>query len=243
MGKSFKSAFFYIIYSIGTLLVLPFFIGWKLHAANDLLWEIAEPAYNADNIIKAGVNKDSVWANTIRWTYEVDNEWITKKSMILKITRLLLILTIALSVTMILYNGMMYIVQTWQWKEWKSLIKNVLLIVVGILVSLFSVVIINLIQSIPNSIDEDLKSDWFDADNKVLEPAATSWKEIWKKIFGDDDHEFGENQKQELIDLAKNYFITEWIEPFWDGENWIWMVHLGWHDVEMLQAYSEAMDL
>ena len=76
----------------------------------------------------------------------------------------ILILTIALSVTMILYNGMIYIIETWQGKEWKSLVKNVIFIVVWILIALFSSVIIILIQSIPETLDEELK--WSPTDDR-----------------------------------------------------------------------------
>lgn len=101
------------------------------------------------------------------------HKWVSvevwkKPPMVVKITRLLLTLVIALSVTMILYNGIMYIVQTWQWQEWKNLMKNVVLIVVGILISLFSVLIIRLIQSIPYTLDEELSDDGYQTDNKVL---------------------------------------------------------------------------
>lgn len=101
------------------------------------------------------------------------HKWVSvevwkKAPMVVKVTRLLLILVIALSVTMILYNGIMYIVQTWQWKEWKSLMKNIALIVVGILISLFSVLIIRLIQSIPYTLDEELSESGNQVDNEVL---------------------------------------------------------------------------
>lgn len=81
-----------------------------------------------------------------------------KPSIIARITRILLSLVIALSITMILYNGMMYIVKTWQWKEAKDLTKNVAYIVIWILVALFSVVIITLIQSVPSTLDDRRKS-------------------------------------------------------------------------------------
>ena len=85
--------------------------------------------------------------------------------MIARITRLLLILTISLSITMILYNWMVYIIETWQGKEWKSLVKNVVLIIVWILVALFSVVIINLIQSTTTTLNTELKET---SDNNLL---------------------------------------------------------------------------
>jgi uncharacterized protein involved in cysteine biosynthesis len=65
-----------------------------------------------------------------------------------------LMLVITLSVTMILYNGIKYIVETWQWKDSKSLMKNVVYIVVWILVSLFSIIIITLLRSVPTTIEE-----------------------------------------------------------------------------------------
>jgi len=101
-----------------------------------------------------------------KWA-SVEVSW-KKIPMVVKVTRLLLSLVIALSVTMILYNGIMYIVQTWQWKEWKSLMKNIILIVVGILISLFSVLIIRLIQSIPYTLDEELSDAGYQTDNEVL---------------------------------------------------------------------------
>jgi len=92
-----------------------------------------------------------------QWSYEWGlgvSAWISKEpSVIVKITRMLLVLTITLSVTMILYNGMMYIVQTWQWKDGKSL-KNIAYIVVWILIALFSVIIMRIIQSIPTTIGD-----------------------------------------------------------------------------------------
>lgn len=85
---------------------------------------------------------------------------ITKSpSIIVKVTRLLLTLVITLSVTMILYNWLIYIVQTWQWKEWKSLVKNIVYIVIWIVLSLFSVVIITIIQSVPETIDKEVTQE------------------------------------------------------------------------------------
>ncbi len=102
---------------------------------------------------------DETKENICPWQHTLIKDSIGKKpSMVVKVTKLLLILVVALSVTMILYNGMMYIIQTWQWQEWKSL-KNIIWIVVGILISLFSVVIIRLIQSVPWTLDDELISE------------------------------------------------------------------------------------
>ena len=85
----------------------------------------------------------------------VDVKVTDKPSIIVKATRILLSLIIALSVTMVLYNGMMYIIQTWQWKEAKDLTKNIAYIVIWILVALFSVIIITLIQSVPETLEKE----------------------------------------------------------------------------------------
>lgn len=212
MRNLFKKTVFYAIYLMGVLLVLPFFIGWKLIATDDLLRKIAEPSYNDDKMFKEGQNVKTVWVRVLKWTYEVNGEWITKKSILLKITRLLLVLTIALSVTMILYNGMMYIIQTWQGKEWKDLIKNVLLIVVGILISLFSVLIINLIQSIPNSLNEEIPERQSE-DEKLLVWKTTSRSEIRdniKDMFDGSDDNISDYQKEAITYFYDNNYQMTW---------------------------------
>ena len=115
------------------------------------------------------------------WTFEsveVSLEaWVQKQpSLIVKVTRMLLILTITLSVTMILYNGMMYIIKTWQWKEGKDVLKNVAYIVIWILIALFSVIIVRIMQSIPSTIadTDELPQSRYDQDK-----AAISQNDKW----------------------------------------------------------------
>lgn len=174
----------YIIYWFAVLSASVFFFSWFCNAVDDLLRDVFQPTSNKGNIINLWENVNTVWDKVVKWPTEVWTEWVSSgNSVILKVTRLILILTVALSVTMILYNGMTYIIATWQWKEWKGLIKNVLLIVVGIFVALFSVVIINLIQSIPVTIDEELESDIkHEEDMEALKGKKMSWKEVWQSI-------------------------------------------------------------
>lgn len=102
----------------------------------------------------------------------------SKPSTIVRITRMLLVVVIALSVTMILYNWMMYIVETWQWKDWKSL-KNIAYIVAGILIALFSVIIIRIIESIPSTLWDlqELPQYWYEQDKD-----AVSQNERWAGV-------------------------------------------------------------
>ena len=249
MKKLLRNTVFYAIYLIGTLFVLPFFIGWNLYAGDgDLLRQVVKPTLKDSKLmIDLWENVNRVWNNMIKWSFEISNDGVTKKpSIIVKITRLLLILTIALSVTMILYNGMIYIIQTGQGKEWKSLIKNVALIVAWILISLFSVVIINLIQSVPNSLNDELSTDsTHENDNEALEPTAMSWKEIWKKLFGNNDSE-PETPITELETMAKDYFTEQWYtDDRMKKEGGVWFIQLNtwWYWVELVPAYLDAMGM
>ncbi len=181
MTTRFVKIKFWILYLSWLFLLLLFLFWWRSYAASDLLRQIFNPTDNGDNstIIDLGENAQSVWNKVIKWWYEASigwsDRWLQRSpSIIVRVTKLLLILTIALSVTMILYNGLSYIIKTWKWEDGKNLMKNVLLVIVWILVSLFSVVIINLIQSIPTTIDKELiENSDNETDNNILK---------WKKM-------------------------------------------------------------
>lgn len=161
------------------------FFWWFSKAQDDLLWQLIEPAYRYwETIITIWESVNEVWQAVIEWpTIEVTTSGLKSwTSIIVKVTRILLSLIIALSVTMILYNGMMYIIQTWQWKDAKDLTKNIAYIVVWILVALFSVVIITLIQSVPKTLDDEL--NWWrnvTQDSSVVEWKAKSFKEFFMR--------------------------------------------------------------
>ena len=106
--------------------------------------------------------------------------WIEKEPpMIVRITRMLLIVTIALAVTMILYNWMMYIVNTWQWKEGKPILKNIAYIIVWILIAIFSVIIIRIAESIPTTISDsdELPLNGYEQDREAI--SHNKWISVW----------------------------------------------------------------
>ena len=183
----------YIIYLIGIFLVTSIFFRWTSYSADDLLKQLIEPAQQTDTVINLGENVKTVWNNIIGWSTEISIDWIGNNwSLIVRITRFILILTIALAVTMILYNWFLYIVQSWKWEDWKKHITNVMRIVIWILIALFSVVIINLIQSIPKTLDEELvnKSDFnLEKEDKQFfkeEKDLIKWKKIdWNDVGTD----------------------------------------------------------
>ncbi|MDD3263105.1 MAG: hypothetical protein PHR61_04660 [Candidatus Absconditabacteria bacterium] len=72
----------------------------------------------------------------------------TQAPLIVRITKFLLRLTIVLSITMVLYNGILWVIESAKGGDVKDAKNNILYIVGGILLALSSVVIINIISSI-----------------------------------------------------------------------------------------------
>lgn len=231
----------YIKYWIISFFVLPFFFWWFSLAVDDLTWQVFYPAKSIGSVFNLGDNVNTVWNRFIKWSTEISIGSSPKRSpsIIVKVTRFLLILVITLSVTMILYNWLIYIIQTWQGKEWKSLIKNVLLIVVGILVALFSVVIINLIQSVPTTIDTELQAEKDnESDNKVLRWENIGWNDIRKALWNTWDTYTTEEEVQNAVyNEALDYFTGN--SRLYKGSDGDWMVRWldGWTGVTLIQAF------
>lgn len=114
-------------------------------------------------------------------------------SIIVKVTRILLSLVVALSVTMILYHGLSYIIQTGQWKEGKDLIKNVVYIVIWILVSLFSVIIITLLQSVSTTLDES-EVDWHQETDNQMVYTQRKWSSWTRRDIADSLNRLFDNE-------------------------------------------------
>ncbi|MDR0369053.1 MAG: hypothetical protein LBH96_00515 [Candidatus Peribacteria bacterium] len=69
----------------------------------------------------------------------------------MRITKFILMLTIVLSVTMIILNGIQYITKSGNGEDPSKSRTNIIYIVVGIMLALFSVVIVNLLRSVGES--------------------------------------------------------------------------------------------
>lgn len=72
----------------------------------------------------------------------------TEAPLIVRIAKFLLRITMVLAVTMVLFNGIMWIIESAKGGEVKDAKKNIILIVVGILIALISLGIINLVSSL-----------------------------------------------------------------------------------------------
>ena len=72
----------------------------------------------------------------------------TEAPLIVRIAKFLLRITMVLAVTMVIFNGIMWIIESTKWAEVKDAKKNITLIVVGLFIALMSLSIINLISSL-----------------------------------------------------------------------------------------------
>lgn len=175
-------------YWLLALLLVPF-LTWFAKADDDLMRQIMEPAINGWATIHVWRTVNTVWKNVIEGNIEAEVDfhgwWIKKgPSIIVRITRVLLALVIALSVTMILYNWLSYIIQTWQWKEGKDLISNVVYIVIWIIVSLLSVTIITILQSVSTTLQEETQPDRKQEIDERLVEGQEQWVRFtWDRIF------------------------------------------------------------
>lgn len=60
-------------------------------------------------------------------------------------------MTVVLAVTMIIYNGLMYLVKASKGENPKEIVNNIIYIIAGVLLALLSVVIIRVVSSIGKS--------------------------------------------------------------------------------------------
>ena len=179
----------YIKFWLLAFFISPVFLWLDVNAANDILWQVVQPSNQHGTILHVWENVKTVWNNVLNdgteiWIWKDQVTWKNTSSIIVKIIKILLILTITLSITMILYNGMRYIIEVWNGKDGKSLLKNVAFIVIWILVAIFSVTILNLIRSVPNTLQQELQQETNNkTDNNVIWSKEQSlWDYIkWKQ--------------------------------------------------------------
>ena len=120
----------------------------------DLMQQAFCMANMRDNIIDLGNTKTAVGGVFFQGETEIKLKlWRDpikigqKGSIVVRITRFALMLTIVLAVTMIIFNGMQYIIKSGTGEDPKKVQTNLVYVVVGIILALLSVVLINLLRS------------------------------------------------------------------------------------------------
>lgn len=145
--------FYFLFFTFLLLLVsiIIYFFSDKIYAASqtDLLEQAFEPAITNETIINLWAGKNAVGNEILKWSINIDSWGFSSEApLIVRIAKFILRITMVLSVTMVIFNGIMWIIESAKWGEVKDAKKNILLIIVGILISLMSLGIINLISSI-----------------------------------------------------------------------------------------------
>lgn len=141
----------------------------SVYASIDLLEQAFDPAIKQNWLINLGDTKDDVGNEVLRESTNISlntNWWqlfniSTKAPLIVRIAKLLLRITIVLSVTMVLYNWVLYIIQSSKWESPKDPQKNLINILIWILLALASLWIINLLSSITISSLKTSSDFWF----------------------------------------------------------------------------------
>lgn len=85
--------------------------------------------------------------NVLGWDY-MTQMLKSEAPLIVRITKFLLRITMVLAITMVIFNGVMWIIESSKWWDVKDAQKNIILIIVGILIALLSLSIVNLISSV-----------------------------------------------------------------------------------------------
>lgn len=130
----------------------------------DLLEQAFSPSIYNDTIVwgdSIWTTKRSVGKYVLKEGTEINiwgsDSWIRKRpSLIISMTKFLLRMTMVLAVSMIIYNGVMYVIKASKGENPKDVLNTILYIGVGILLALFSVIIIRLASSIGTSSLNDI---------------------------------------------------------------------------------------
>lgn len=129
--------------------------------AQDFLEQAFGASLSSDFVVGYGVgnNKQQVWNYLLKWwtTITLWSGKTTTDSLLVSATKLLLRITFLLSITMIIYNGIFYVIKSSKGEGGKDALNNILYVVVWIVLALSSVIIIRLAYSawstIANGVD------------------------------------------------------------------------------------------
>lgn len=145
---------------------------------------------------------DESWCTELWWERKREIIDISSQApLIVRITKFLLRMTIVLSISMVIFNAVKYMIEILSWKDRKSAEskKNLIYVIAWVMLALLSVSVINLIVSIPKSslqTSDDISS-------------FTIWCQIWTS--------------NEIItgDNLKKYLCEEFL--WWERKSkWLW---------------------
>lgn len=138
------------------LFVLSIIVFFPFCFWDDIMERVFEPVRG--NIIYIWTNKETVWTTILRERMEgsIWLQWYTvetKEPLIVRIVKFILKATVVLSVTMVIFYSVKFLIEVFKWNDLKSVWakKDLINLVIWLLIALFSITIIELVISIPKS--------------------------------------------------------------------------------------------
>ena len=141
--------------------------GFDNSSSTDFMQKVFTPSISDGRVIgweDVGTTKEHVGRFLLRdgtqrkidiGKWGVSSEFKTKPSFIVKFTQFLLRFTVVLSVTMVIFNGILYIIKTQKGEHSKEVTTNLMLVVVWLLLALASVIVIRLMNSVATTIIQE----------------------------------------------------------------------------------------
>jgi len=155
MGRLAHKTFSFLIVLVVPFLVYFSYCYWDNSSCSDLLNCVFEPSEQYDTIIDFWNTKSDVWHTVLRESteFELLSWFSTKAPLIVRIVKIILKMTIVLSVTMVIYYGVKFMLQVFKWDDLKSASakKDLINLFIWLWISLFSVTAVTLVISIPKS--------------------------------------------------------------------------------------------
>lgn len=179
------------------------FVNWQLIWSNDLEKQISDVWYKWD--------KDTFCEEILWWDVDISFFGAQKQApLIVRITKFLLRITIVLAITMVLYNGIFWVIESAKWGDVKDAKNNIIYIIWWVLLALSSVALINIVSSITlsslNPDDMPQKDDSF-VINKPSWWGGWGWGGIYSEPTENNYNE--DNQWQNNPQVTQNVLSTQ----------------------------------
>ena len=147
MKKIYKKIFLFLLFMIP----LFSYTLWD----SDIMSEVFQPSKERQGVIYIWDDKQTVWHSLLRKSsWSSFWSWFYQEApLIVKIVYIILRLTVVLSITMIIFYGIKFMIQVFNWSELKSATakKDLINVLIWLLIAMFSITAITLVTSLAKS--------------------------------------------------------------------------------------------
>ena len=123
---------------------------------NDIMSQSFYPSKEYGTVIYIWDTKKDVWHSILRDSTSIWWIWIYQEApLIVRIVKIILRITIVLSITMVIFYGIKFMIQVFNWNDYKSAWakKDLINLFIWLLIALFSITAVNLIISASNTVN------------------------------------------------------------------------------------------